>query len=426
MGWLMRTADIERVNDWVPGELLAALRQAGGDREVHLVGGALRDRLLGRPSPDLDLVANGRGEKLGRRLARHLGGRFIALAGERFAAYRIVAGDLVVDLWGRGDTPIHDELERRDLTINSLAVDLAARRLLDPFGGVADLERRRLRATSQRSFTEDPLRVLRLARFGASLAGFAVDPPTLELARQAAARINVVAAERIRDEVDRILAVRGRAAGAEILVDCGLYPSLWGGAGAATGADRVPPRLAAIGATRDELCAETDPELCALSPTIVAHALLFSPPGGGFPAAAASSLLTRRARRQVSALLELDELPMSGVDEIEGRWFLRRWRRRWLEAVVFAVLRPDPPAATDAEAARSVAGLARRHGREIFDLPTLLDGHEIGRLLGLSPGPEIGRALLALEREQIAGRVETAQAARSFLLSERWRRESRP
>lgn len=416
----MRTANIEKVDDWVPGELLAALEETAGDHEIHLVGGALRDRVLERYAPDLDLVANGRGDKLGRRLARRLGGRFVALAGERFAAYRIVAGDLVVDLWGRGDTPIRDELERRDLTINSLAVDLAERRLLDPFGGVRDLERRRLRATSPHSFTEDPLRLLRLARFAASLAGFSVEPATLELARQAAPGVTGVAAERVREEVNRLLSTRGRAAGLEVLVACGLYPSLWGGADTSTRAE-VPPRLAAIDSTHDGLRAKTDPESCAFDPVVVSQALLFSPPGGGAPAAAASSLLTRRTRRRVGALLELDRLP---AEKAERRWFLRRWRHRWIEAAVFAILRADPDSETDTNAAYALAALAGRHGREIFDLPTLLDGSEIGRLLGLPPGPEIGRALVALEREQVAGRVDTPRAARAFLASGRWRSEN--
>ncbi len=355
-------------------------------------------------------MADGRAGELGRRLARRLGGRLVDLAGERFAAYRIVADDLVLDLWGRGRQPIAAELERRDLTINSLAVDLATGKLLDPFGGLADLEGRLLRATSERSFREDPLRVLRLARFAAELDGFETDPQTLALARSAAADIETVAPERLRGEIDKTLACDGRARGVKILAACGLYPRLWGGSESAD-VGGVAARVAALGAVRR--VGDLDADLGDCDHRALSQAVLFSPPGGGTAAATSSLLLTRRLRQRVSRLLELGALP---TQESEARWFLRQWGRRWCEATRFALLRDVGKGTRESyEAAGRLAELAREHGREIFDLPALLDGDEVGRLLGLAPGPEIGQALLALEREQVAGRVTTADQARAFL-----------
>lgn len=402
-----RIADPTR---WLPAALLAALERAGAGHRIHLVGGAIRDRWLGRAAPDLDLVADGAAAQLGRRLAAELGGRFVDLAGERFASYRIVAGELVVDLWGRGGAPIAADLERRDLTINALAIDLESGELLDPFGGAGDLDRRRLRATTRGSFDDDPLRVLRLARFAATLEGFRVDPPTLRLARRAAPGIAGVAGERIRDEVARTLAAGGRDRGLEVLAAAGVYPALWDGREPG-GGETVGERLAAIEPAHQRLVAGLAADLYDLDPIAVAQALLFSPPGGGPQAARRSRLLGRRLRHSVGELLAIDALP---AGEQDCRRFLRRWRRRWCEAAVFAMLRPAAKA-TAAERGRRLSELAARDGRRIFDLPALLDGDEVARLLGLEPGPAIGRALAALEDEQVLGRVETAAEARAFL-----------
>ena len=407
---------LERLDDWVPPALLAALRRAGSGQRIHLVGGALRDRWLGRESPDFDLVADGDAAGLGRRLARRLAGRFVELAADRFASYRIVAAHLVIDLWGRGDATVHADLERRDLTINAMAmamamptspaIDGAGGRLIDPFDGLGDLERRLLRATTERGFDEDPLRVLRLARFAAALDGFRVEPATLDLARAAAPAVRGVAVERVREEVWRLLRAPGRARGLDVLAATGLRQALWGRA--AAGAP-MPP-LDRISPTRDRLTADLEATLAECDAGAVGHALLFAA-GGGREAARASPLLSRRLRRRVLDLLDVGGVPDGGLD---GRRFLHRWGPRWCEAAVFAALRAGTSTTVASRASR-LAELARRHGRVLFELPTLLDGVEVGRLLGLPPGPEIGRALAAIEREQIAGRLRTAAEARAFL-----------
>jgi Poly A polymerase head domain/Probable RNA and SrmB- binding site of polymerase A len=236
----------ELCRDPVVLELVAAC----GATECHLVGGVLRDRLLGLATHDLDAVVAGRGEAIAGELAARLPARLVRLGGEDFAAYRLVLGvpapsspsgpsaastasaatgaavpspHRILDLWDRKSLPLHDDLARRDFTVNSIALAPRDGAVVDPFGGLADLARRVLRATTARSFEGDPLRVLRLARLLVRLPGFAVDPETFELARRAAPRLPEIAAERIREELWLTLSQpaserpggRGTAAGAE-------------------------------------------------------------------------------------------------------------------------------------------------------------------------------------------------------------------
>ncbi len=202
--------------------MVLALLAACGDTECHLVGGVLRDRLLGLATHDLDAVVAGRGDEIAGELAARLPARLVKLGGEDFAAYRLVLGATststastantasaaavpsgysILDLWDRQSLPLHDDLARRDFTVNSIALAPRDGAVVDPFGGLADVALRVLRATTGQSFEGDPLRVLRLARLLVHLPGFRVEPQTLELAHRAAPRLPEIAAERIREEL---------------------------------------------------------------------------------------------------------------------------------------------------------------------------------------------------------------------------------
>jgi poly(A) polymerase len=256
--------------------VVLALLAACGAGECHLVGGALRDRALGLVTRDLDAVVAGRGGEIAGELAVRLPARLVALGGKEFASYRLVlrppardgaqppgqvagavdqahetrgmerigegpgiaaalgggsaagsAGIDVVDLWDRGSTPLADDLARRDFTVNSFALEPRSGELIDPFGGLADLERRILRATTRGGFEGDPLRVLRLVRLALRLPGFTVEPETFDLARATAHRLAEVAAERIRDELWMVLSHPEAARGLRALAALDLYPGLW-------------------------------------------------------------------------------------------------------------------------------------------------------------------------------------------------------
>src|SRR5437763_742586 len=196
---------------------LSALAPVAG--EAWLVGGALRDRLLGRATADYDVAVASDPAPLALALARRARGHAFRLS-EGFGAWRVVARrrDWQVDLLPVAEGQIEADLAARDFTINALALPLArladsggafagtieSADLIDPYGGVPDLRERRLRMVSARGFERDPLRVLRLARLSCEL-GFAVDGATSEAARRRVARLERVAAERIFGELKRIV-----------------------------------------------------------------------------------------------------------------------------------------------------------------------------------------------------------------------------
>jgi putative nucleotidyltransferase with HDIG domain len=202
-------------------EALAAARIALSGERAWLVGGAVRDRLLGRETGDFDLVVAGDVEAAARALARHGGGTAFPLS-QAFGAWRVAgpARTWQADLAGLLGETIEEDLARRDFTVNAIAEPLAGGGLIDPTGGAADLERRVLRMVAPEAFDADPLRVVRLARLGVE-AGLEVDAGTAAAARDAAPGLERVAGERIFAELRRILAVPEPSAGIAMLDDVG-------------------------------------------------------------------------------------------------------------------------------------------------------------------------------------------------------------
>ncbi len=404
--------------------LARALDSARGATPCHLVGGALRDRLLDRPSPDLDAVVAGDGEGIAARLAERLPARLVRLGGDRFASFRLVGAGFVLDLWDRGAQSLEADLARRDLTVNSMALEVAGGTLADPFGGAGDLRRRRLRATTARSFDDDPLRVLRLARLASELEGFEIEPATADLARRAAPRLAGCAGERVREEIARTLAAGDGAGAVRRLAALDLYPGLWLGRPGVSGtpgeaaaeiaaADRA---LARLGERRGS-AAPGEAAAAPPAPSAARAALLFAnlrPAGPEAPAAAlrrfrrARYLTTREARR-LAALMALERLPAS---EPERRWFLHSTGDDWRQAAAFLAARAGGDAAASAALA-DLAETARACGDEVFRPAPLLDGHEAAAIAEIPPGPRLGEILADLERAQVEGRVRTrAEAAR--------------
>jgi putative nucleotidyltransferase with HDIG domain len=170
-----------------------------------LVGGAVRDRLLDRPTTDFDVALAGDVPAAARALARALRGHPFKLS-DGFGGWRVVARDhsWQVDLLPLGGETIESDLAGRDLTINAIADPIAEGELVDPFDGVRDLRARRLRMVSPRAFAADPLRTLRLARLASEL-GFAADPDTLAAAAASAPALSAVSPERIFMELKLIV-----------------------------------------------------------------------------------------------------------------------------------------------------------------------------------------------------------------------------
>jgi len=195
--------------------IVTVLEEQG--QEAYLVGGYVRDLLLGRESHDLDFAVPGDGVALARQVADRLGGAFVALDPERDTGRVIVRREgptpLLVDFAiFRGDD-IESDLRMRDFTVNAMAVpfsEFVAGRIqtVDPLGGRHDLEARCVRAVSNEVFRDDPARLLRAVRLAKQM-GFEIAPETENLIQRDAPLIVSISPERVRDELVYILALSG-------------------------------------------------------------------------------------------------------------------------------------------------------------------------------------------------------------------------
>jgi hypothetical protein len=326
-------------------------RELLGGQEAWIVGGAVRDELLGREVVDLDIACR-EPEASARAYAKRSGGAPFPLS-ERHGAWRVALGDgRTVDF-----TPlpgaIEDDLATRDFTINAVAVPLAGGDAVDPYGGREDLDAKLIRAVSPSVFTDDPLRLMRAARLEDEL-GFQLEPGTERLVRENAARVTVPARERTLAELVR-LSVDGYRRADEL----GLLAPLGGSsAGLHRPAlvDRPAFRLVAV----------------------------FGDTLRRFPV---SNETKRYAQKLLHAKAPEDDSPRS----------IHRFRRAtepWaLDALVFV---GAPHLENEVLAAR-----------EREPAKPLLRGDE----LGLPPGPEIGRLLELIAEERAAGTISTREEA---------------
>lgn len=201
-------------------EVLEAITEADDPAEpVYVVGGAVRDALLGHPSYDLDLVVEGDVPAFAERLAGRLGGRVQTHAAFGTAEILYEGGEIDVAT-ARAETypepaalpqvrpaTLDDDLARRDFTINAIAASLRREdfgRLVDPHHGRADLAARTIRVLHGKSFVDDPTRIFRAIRYENRL-GFRMDPETERLAREGMAGVSRLSNERVREELVALL-----------------------------------------------------------------------------------------------------------------------------------------------------------------------------------------------------------------------------
>ena len=235
----------------VTDELGARFAAAG--EQIALVGGPVRDAMLGRLHNDLDFTTSARPDTTERLLkgwadATWDMGRAFGTIGARKGDYQVEITTYRSEEYDAasrkpsvdfGDT-LAGDLGRRDFTVNAMAVTLPGNSVEDPFGGVVDLAHGLLRTPGrpEDSFSDDPLRMMRAARFAAQL-GFAVDPAVVTAMTEMAGRIDIVSAERVRDELVKLVCAPYPRRGLTLLVDTGL-------------ADHVLPELPALALERDE------------------------------------------------------------------------------------------------------------------------------------------------------------------------------
>jgi len=221
-----------------------AIQNRGG--KIYIVGGAVRDFYLNKPSKDLDIVISGIevnelknilskygkvdvvGESFGIiKFTDSVNSEEIDIALPRKESVNGLGGYKGFDINVDHTLPIERDLERRDTKLNSMAYDMINNKLIDPFNGLADIKNKIISATSTRSFIDDPLRMLRCVA-QASRFDFTIEPRTFELIERNADKISEISKERILIEFDKIVNKGNPHVGAVLLDKSGLFRGIFG------------------------------------------------------------------------------------------------------------------------------------------------------------------------------------------------------
>ncbi len=392
--------------------LLRRLAHAANPNTLYLTGGALRDRLLGVATSDLDLVVEGDAEAVTRRLAGRMGGTVVPLGTPPQVTWRLVCRRWHVDVLGIARGGLCRDVTRRDYTVNAIVWRLPGGPLLDLAGGLDDLAAGRLSVIDPRNLHEDPLRVLRGLRLVATRPALSLTAETERHLVAAMEGLAGVAAERVTAELRLLLAGpaarRAVRAAWRLGVLAILHPS-WRTATPMDELQEVAGRLAGLGGR---------PGPVSTGAPIAALAVLAAP-AAGFPAAwhanaAAQALcacgFAPRTARLAALAAGVGEALAPRLDpgDPDTRAVAAEHVRLLPAALAWAVARRGG----GEDEARSLLRWARRFRQR----PPLLRGDEVAGLLSLAPGPALAEAVRGLQRARARGEVRTRAQARRWLV----------
>ncbi|MEA5052094.1 MAG: CCA tRNA nucleotidyltransferase [Propionicimonas sp.] len=449
---------------------------ASAGHEFYLVGGPVRDALLGRRSSDLDFTTSARPDAIEAILRQltpaiwDVGRAFGTIAAQLRepdgAIWQVEVttfrADTYVDHSRKPEVVFGEhlggDLVRRDFTVNAMALDMATGELLDPFGGLIDLEDQLIRtpAAPELSFSDDPLRIMRAARFTSQL-GFVPVPEVVAAMRQMAPRLEIVSAERIRNELSKLLLTDNPRPGLNLLVETGV-------------AALVLPELPALKMERDEHNHHKD--VYEHSLTVLDQAIALEKARGHAPdivnrlAALLHDIGKPKTRRfeaggkvsfynhdvvgaklarkrlaalkfsndQIAAVAKLIELHLRFHGYGESQWTdaaVRRYVRDAGDQLerLHILTRSDCTTRNLAKARRLARAYEELEWRidqlaeqeELDALRPDLDGQQIMALLDLKPGPVVGEAYRFLLEKRIEEGPLGEEKAREVLLA--WWRE---
>jgi tRNA nucleotidyltransferase/poly(A) polymerase len=450
---------------------------------LYLVGGAVRDALLGRPIHDLDFVTSGDSVALARRMANRFGGDIFVLDAERGVARVIVGtpeGQAYLDVTRFRGPDLLADLQARDFTINALAVDFRGdlAQLIDPLNGEEDLLAKQIVMCAPGALADDPLRALRAVRLSVQLA-MRITPATLQAIRQHAPGLTAISRERLRDEFFRVLALERVTAALRVMMAVDMlgyiHPPL---AGLRDRPQPAPHRLdawqhtlyamekmgvllTAISPRRTDNTAATfdvgmvtiqfDRYRAALqqhfgrswaderphrSLMMLAALLHLADPGaGGARAAAAALRLSNAEEKRLQMMLAgYDGLVRSkGYDVLEVHRFWHSHEESGIDAVllglahILGIYGAELPQDLWLERVE----LAVRWLSAWFDArdtlvnpPPLLNGSDLMQQLGMAQGPLLGKLITALREAQALGEIHTVAEALAF--AQAWLRRDTP
>jgi tRNA nucleotidyltransferase (CCA-adding enzyme) len=386
-------------------------------KPVYVVGGAVRDALLGRVRAelDLDLVISTGAVAVARQLATDYQAGFVLLDAERQIA-RVVFPGLTVDIAQQDGASISADLARRDYTLNAIAYDLQAQQSIDPFGGTQDIQERIIKMISRDNLVDDPLRLLRAYRQGAQL-NFTIESATHTAIRELVPLLTTVAAERVLAELRyllqtvnssqwlaQIIADELLAGWLEIPVDPAFKNQL-------AQFDRAIELIKQQYSTLDrELNLALRPTISTSRKAIGRFTILLSP---------SLELATAQMLRLTFSSVEIQVVTtlITYLPQLLDRELSLREQYFWFQSVGHNFPLLIVMAVASGIALANLQYLIDRyldpHNQVAHPTP-LMSGHELMQALQLSPSPIIGKLLTEIQVARINGKISTPTDAINF------------
>jgi len=393
-----------KIEQYLPQQLLTLVKSINGQaaergERVYLVGGVVRDLLLGYPNFDLDLVVEGDAVKLAQQVAET--SRAKLLAHHRFGTAKLRCGDFTLDLaTARKEiyakpgalptiTPgaLNDDLIRRDFSINAMAVSLALNdygELIDPYQGKNDLEHRLIRILNPKSFHDDATRILRAVRYEQRL-GFGIEMQTAQLLKQGIPMLDTISGDRIRHELQLIFKEKLPELAIKRLGELGVLL-------------RISPSLKGDGWISEKFDSARRLNRPHQLPMLYFCLLIYSFSENQLEQFLAhfntSTTLSRSLRDTIRLKISLHLLDKPAIKPSE----------------IYNLLREYEPLAIQANAIATESSMAYQHLQlfltKLRYVRISLNGGDLKRL-GIPVGPEIGQILHALHRAKLDGEIKT-------------------
>ncbi|MEO1593424.1 MAG: CCA tRNA nucleotidyltransferase [Cyanobacteria bacterium J06632_22] len=412
---LPNTADALKPHSWPFDAALLPV-------EAHLVGGSVRDALLHRQADylDLDFVLPQRAIATASRIAKHYKAGFVVLDEENQIA-RAVFDQATIDFAQQVGPTLETDLQRRDFTINAIAYHPPTDQLIDPLGGIDDLKQQTLRMVCPDNLAEDPLRLLRAYRQAAQL-GFLIDTETRQTIRQLAPLLKNIAAERVRHELDALLSKPKGTACLRLAFEDGLLR------------DWLPhltevhfQALASVDQALGDFAAQTDfwHQLYAWPQPVppghyrswVKVAKLFCLVQGTESDAEALLSHLKYSRHEIQAVLKVmrgqpyTEALLGGELSREKLFFFFKAVGKSFAAVALTTVAQGYPL----KQMLSMVAQYENPDDPLAHPKPLLTGRDLMQQLNLTPGPQIGQLLTAVEQQQAKGSITTADEALAWV-----------
>jgi len=403
-----------QIEQYLPRQLLELVKDISGQaakrgQRVYLVGGAVRDLLLGYPNFDLDLVVEGDAVKLAQQVAETSQAKL--LAHHRFGTAKLRYENFTLDLaTARRETyakpgalpavtpgTLKDDLVRRDFSINAMAISLASNdygELVDPHQGKSDLERRLVRILHPGSFSDDATRILRAVRYEQRL-GFELETQTAQLLKRDIPMLNTISGDRIRHELELIFKEKQPEFAVRRLAELGVLP-------------RISPFLKGDGWIAEKFDRARRLKKPAQLSSLYFCLLIYSFSEKGIEQFLARLNIPAKLSRAMHDTLRLKtNLPLLDKSSLKP-------------SKIYYLLREYEPVAIQANAIASDSSMVHRSLQlfltKLRYVRISLNGEELKRL-GISAGPEMGKVLQILHKAKLDGELKTRADEKKLALS---------